>query len=216
MSNSSKYEVKGKKDMNTKKSRIIQKIIEEYTVGDEDREVLEFGFKLLKNSILGFGAILIVAYLGGIFIPVVTASITAAIFRTFTGGAHAKSPAKCIIFGVVIFNILGIITVQMNKMIVEFRLWGVFITVLIIAIISFHFYAPADTPGKPISTKVHKDRLRFFSFSFLLLWGVFIGVYIKGAAMHQYLVLASCLGLLWQSISLWPITYSLFGHRQNG
>lgn len=199
--------------MNRKANELIQKITEQYQLSSEDQEVVLFGFNLLINSIIGYGAILILAYILDIFTSVFVITITASLFRAFTGGAHANSPVKCILYGAGIFNILGGIAVSIGNIIPNTRYIFFFIALsLFIAIISFYFYAPADTPGKPIATKIQKEKLRIFAYSFLCLWGLFFSI--RGATTDKHLVVASSIGLLWQSVSLWPVTYRVFGHKK--
>ena len=196
------------------KANFINKIAEEQKLSQDDTEVILFGYNLLVNSFLGLVSILAAAYILGIFKTVLVATITAAFFRAFTGGTHANSPTKCIVFGACIFNLLGLITVHLNNAISKTNYTGtLFIMVISIAAISFYLYAPADAPGKPITAKVHRKKLKTLAFISLLIWGIFIMVCFRGATMPQQLVLASCLGLIWQSVSLWPITYMLFSHK---
>jgi len=199
--------------MNKIGSRIIGKVAEQHHLNCEDTEVVLFGFNLLMNSILGLGAIFIVAYILGIIPTVLAVTITSVIFRAFTGGAHANSPIKCIVFGAIIFNALGIIAVRISNIILETNSLGIFAIVIFgTAAISFFIFAPADTPGKPIATKVQRNKLRLLSFIFLIIWGTFM-VCFRGATMYEHFVIASCIGLFWQSVSLWPVTYIIFGHK---
>ncbi|MDR5659174.1 accessory gene regulator B family protein [Serpentinicella sp. ANB-PHB4] len=192
--------------------KFIEKVSREKGLEKEDLEVLQFGYKLLIGSILGYLAILVPAYLFGTLTAVFSATITTSLFRVTSGGAHAKSQKQCIIFGMIIFNAIGSAAVYTSTMMNVGHVWVLFISTIVIATISLYLFAPADTPGKPISEKAQKSKLRFLSFSFLLIWVVILGLGFKGDYFNHQLVVASCFGLLWQSISLWPITYRFFGY----
>jgi len=188
--------------------KLIDNLNKELSLSSDQLEVVAFGYKLLVYSILGYLAIGILAYIAGTVVTTLTAAITASVFRIFSGGAHASTQKRCVAMGAIIFNILGFIANTYYSQIPMDLLMKISWGSAILALVSFIVYAPADTPGKPITSKVKKGKLKGISIVLLLLWCVAFNFIIKGEINinGQYLV-ASALGLAWQSVTLWPFAY---------
>lgn len=190
--------------------KLIDNLGKELDLSEDKIEVIAFGYRLFIYSIWGYLFIILVSYILGTLPATLTAAITASLFRIFSGGVHASSQKKCVIFGAVIFNLLGLI-VNLFSNDASWKLVNglVWITV-VITLVSFILYAPADTPGKPITTKVQIKKLKGISIVLLFIWCIFVHYVFKGEInINKLYLLASTAGLAWQSVSLWPITYKL-------
>ncbi|SHK34321.1 accessory gene regulator ArgB-like protein [Paramaledivibacter caminithermalis] len=175
---------------------------------DKDQEaILKYSIHLVISAIFSLGFALFAALLLGIFPNVLIIILTNAILRTFSGGAHSSSMLGCTIYGTVLMNILGIITkyTHPNKGILAIIIFIVFI----FSILIINKYAPADTPGKPITTKVKKQKLRKLSFSALFIWFGLCVLWYVGAIKSHMMIYASTLGVLWQCFSLTDWGYAL-------
>ncbi len=192
----------------TVEKKLLDILSKELDLSEDKIEVISFGYRLFIYSILGYLAIAVVSYFLGTLAATLTAAITASIFRIFSGGAHASSQKRCVIIGAVIFNLIGIVvTFYYNRITLEWMNWFCWIT-FIVAIITFILYAPADTPGKPITTKIQRSRLKKISIGLLILWLILINFVFKGETnIYKLHLLASTSGLAWQSVNLWPSTY---------
>ncbi len=188
--------------------RLISSLQKELNLTTDQLEVVGFGYRLLIYSIWGYLFIILLAYLFNTVQVTLTAAITASLFRIFSGGAHASTQKRCVVVGAIIFNVLGLISSTYHPYLSVDQLRGVLWVVAILAFISFILYSPADTPGKPISSEVQKKKLRSISILLLIGWFILFNFVIKGETdtNRQYL-LATSLGLAWQSVSLWPLTY---------
>lgn len=178
---------------------------------DGDQEaILRYSIHLVISGILSLGLALLVASLLGIFPYVLAILITNVIFRTFSGGAHSEGMVSCAIYGTVIMNILGMVVkyTHPEKSLIIIILFFIFM----FSIWSINKYAPADTPGKPITTKVKRDKLRKLSFSALFIWCLMCILWYTGFIKGYKLVYSSALGLLWQSFSLTDWGYALIHH----
>lgn len=188
--------------------RLMDNLGRELDLSEDKIEVITFGYRLFIYSIWGYVLIILTSYILGTLPATLTAAVTASLFRIFSGGVHANSQKKCVVFGAVIFNLLGLI-VNLFSNGASWKLANglVWITA-IIALVSFILYAPADTPGKPITTKVQIKKLKGISITLLFIWCIFVHYVFKGETnMDKLYLLASTAGLAWQSVSLWPITY---------
>jgi len=190
--------------------KLMNSLNNELALSNEEVEVITFGYRLFIYSVFGYLVIAILAYLLGTLGATLTAAITASLFRIFSGGAHASTQKRCVAVGAIIFNILGFVAnIYYDNLSIAMLKQFSWI-VAIIALISFIVYAPADTPGKPIATKVQRYKLKWISIGLLIVWFILTNFVFKVETnIHKLYFLASILGLTWQSVSLWPVTYRL-------
>ncbi len=172
--------------------------------------ILRYSIELIISGAFSLGLALFVALFLGVFPNVFIIMITSAVFRTFSGGAHSSTMFGCAIYGTVIMNIFGLITKHTNP--TKSFLGIILMTIFIFSLWSFYKNAPADTPGKPITTKVKREKLRRLSFFTLFIWCIVCLLWYTGLVKNYTIIYASALGLLWQSFSLTHWGYALFYH----
>lgn len=188
--------------------KLIDSLNSNLHLSQDEIEVVAFGYRLFVYSILGYLAIAILACLLGTLKVTLTAAITASIFRIFSGGAHASTQKRCTIIGAVVFNILGIIADTLHIYLTLDMLNWILWVVSSISLVCFVLYAPADTPGKPITSKVTRSKLKIISIALLVVWFMLFNLIVKGEInIYRQYLLATSLGLAWQSVSLLPSTY---------
>lgn len=188
--------------------KLIDSFKKELKLSEDKLEIITFGYRLFTYSFWGYFFIALLAYLLDTLQATLTAALTASIFRIFSGGAHASNQRRCVIIGTLIFNILGLLATICYNVIPLYLLNWLFGVMAIIALTIFIIYAPADTPGKPITIKVQRSKLKGISIVLLVFWVMFCKFVFKGETnIRKLYLLASTLGLAWQSISLLPITY---------
>lgn len=188
--------------------RLADTLRKEIGLAEDYIEVAIFGYRLFAYSLIGYILIGLVAYLLGTMGTTLVAAVTASIFRIFSGGAHASSQKRCVIVGTVVFNVIGLFSTAYYRVIPMYLLNYFFAVTAVTALTIFIIYAPADTPGKPISARVQKNRLKGISVILLGFWIIFCNFIFKGETnIYKPYFLSSTLGLLWQSITLLPITY---------
>jgi len=175
----------------------------------KDQEVLLYSLTLVKSALMGYGLLFLVSYIFGVWQYTLIAAVTASIFRVISGGAHASSPMRCSIIGILLFTSFG----WMAEMVGDINRLVVVSLVLILASVSFlifYRYAPADTPSKPINSHAQRKYLRVISFSLLVLWtstALYSTYSFSGYPYVNYL-LAGMLGLAWQVFTLTPLGYT--------
>jgi accessory gene regulator B len=179
----------------------------------QDQEVLLYGLTLVKSFFLGYGFLLLVSFIFGVWSFSLTAAVTASVFRVFSGGAHASSPIRCTIIGVVLFTGFGALagSVTYTAEVYPF-ITLTFTAIFLLSFIVFYRYAPADTPGKPISSQAQKKYLRTISFSLFGLYCVSVFLFVNSFSGYPYMnyLTASMLGFFWQVFTLTPLGYSLY------
>lgn len=189
---------------------VIDSFKKNLDVDANQEAILRFSIHVITSAIFSLGLALVVGLLLGTFTNVLIIALTTAIFRSFSGGAHSSTMFGCAIYGTAIMNTLGIIAkyTHPDKGILSI----IILITFLFAFWSINKYAPADTPGKPITTKVKRQKLRKLSFLTLFIWcGICITWY-TGFTKFYVLVYSSALGVLWQSFSLTDWGYALLHH----
>jgi len=192
----------------------MEKTLKEFTnfistETEKDQEVLLFGLRLLLSYIIGFLLLTIISYLLGIHFYTLTAAVTASILRVFSGGTHASSQTRCCLLGIIIFIPMGFIAKLFSPG--EQFLVLLVIGIIIYGLVIINKYAPAATPGKPISSQIQRDVLRRNSFIVLILWGIIclMGLVFNDNLLLSALLFPTALGMFWQLSSLTPFGYAL-------
>lgn len=189
--------------------KITEKFKEELGLGEDDTEVLNYSLTVYSTTVIGYGVIILAALPFGVVDTALASVITSSMLRIFSGGAHASVSRNCILGGGVIFTFLGLFA----KLFVptsSIMLWLTIFGAAGFAFWSVYRYAPADTPGKPITTKKAKDKLRKYSFMVLVGWVAAIFLCLMGFVnVSANLLYASTLGIIWQGFTLTHSGYRL-------
>ncbi|GAB6137462.1 accessory gene regulator ArgB-like protein [Halanaerobaculum tunisiense] len=177
------------------------------TAKKEDR--IRFGIEILISTVISLSFSLILAWLLGIFKPVVFILFTSAILKVVSGGIHLKSVWECASFGAVIINLLGLISLEIKEVVYDHWLLVLVVSSLYI-ISSLLLWSPAEVAEKPIKDKRHRRKLRLISLvlAILLLTMVFLSFYLY----QDRFVLVNVsiiLGLLFQAVTINPLAYKL-------
>lgn len=159
--------------------------------------IIQMGISITLVGI--FGAIF------GVFLEALIVSFTGSILRKSSGGAHADSPGKCTIIGIIISVGLALIC---KKNILSTR------AVIIIGVFVFlwAYYliwrlAPVDSPAKPITNEKKRERLKKSSIVILSIYLVIVTLnivffYLKGNANLLIYSLCMYFSIVWQVFSL--------------
>ncbi|WP_238134169.1 accessory gene regulator ArgB-like protein [Calderihabitans maritimus] len=174
-----------------------------------DEDVVLFGLRLFLTSFSGYVALILFAAFWGIFHYALAAAVTVSLFRVFSGGAHATSPLRCNLIGLSVFLTLGFLVKLLPQ--APGPLWTA--TISLVGIFVIYKYVPAETPGKPISSKVQRKYLRIISFILLIAWGMgcTLALWQPTKFVTPDIILSSSLGMMWQLLTLTPIGYRIVG-----
>lgn len=127
-------------------------------VSEEKREVLLFGLTRILEDIPKYIFIFLVCYFLKILPELLVALIATICYKTFIGGAHARTNIECLILSTLYF----IIPILISKYI-TFSNIVLYILYAIIFIFSLYVVlkvAPADTEEVPIINKKIRKRLK--------------------------------------------------------
>lgn len=134
---------------------------------EEKQQIIGYAVEILILDILGFililavGACLKSAFYAGI------AGISGGLLRRLSGGAHLDNPIKCLVFGAIMYGILGFtsrIIIEVSGASLSFFLnLGLLLSFMIV-----YLYAPVDSAAKPIRSIVLRKKLKYGSVAFLL------------------------------------------------
>jgi accessory gene regulator B len=173
----------------------------------EREEILAYGaFNLFHTA----WSIFLVALFGVLFDVLIYAlflSFTAAWLRKYSGGAHATSPNRCAIIGVIVFDGLAVL---IDKFIISIDIVFLIIHTILSFLCTYYViykFCPVDSPSKPIRKAETIKRLRKNSFKTIyILIGITITLFVFYFQLGQVqlLKIISCIstGILWQSLTL--------------
>ncbi|NLO89943.1 MAG: accessory gene regulator B family protein [Clostridia bacterium] len=178
----------------------------------KDQEVLLYALLLVKTSILSYTLLFLFSWVLGVWQWAFAAALTAAIFRVFSGGAHASHPIRCSIIGATVFTTVGALVATFYIPVGNYQFGMILLVVFVISSVIFYIYVPADTPGKPITSQVQRTYLRIISYSLLVVWSAAVYFLFISArdVFAESLIIASLGGLCWQVFTLTPPGYLVF------
>lgn len=152
-----------------------------------------------------FGAVIIAAMLLGLLGPALAASLSGAFLRAVSGGAHLSRPGRCLLVSTLLALGFGWAGRAVTPHFIPPLLAALAVLVGIVGAVLLFFYAPAETPAKPIPP-VRRRKLKIASFIFLGLWLGWFFIF-RG---RQGLPAAGLFGLAWQLLTITPAGYRLY------
>ena len=164
-----------------------------------------FALENLFLFVATFGAILLSAAVMGLLGPALAASLTGAMMRAVSGGAHLGRPGRCILISTLLALGLG----WAGRAAAPFLIPPVS-TILALAVgtagvVVLFLHAPAETPAKPIPAP-QRRALRAVSLVLLGAWLLVFLILPSGRDLPA----ASLFGLLWQILTITPAGYRLY------
>jgi accessory gene regulator B len=167
----------------------------------DQREIARFGLQTLLYPIANFLLICLAGWLLGCLWAMVAAALTTIVLRSFSHGAHSRTPLTCILIGLVAFSIFGKTAALLAPSLSSEQLLPIILAGFIPSLIAVWRLAPADSPAKPITSPRDRQKLRLYSLitacSILVMQIILL---IAGKA--SVIVLATGLGFWWQAFSL--------------
>lgn len=189
---------------------IAVRIAKALDLDEDNKEVIAYGAFSLIQTIWSIILVMIFGAIFHVFWEAIFISFSGALLRKYCGGAHATSPNRCAIIGVIIC--VG------NALILDKILFYTSpLYILTFCCLTFIFtyyviykYSPVDTPNKPIVKEETKRRLRKSAFKMTHFYVVIITIlylyYIKEKSYTALMVISSIsIGVLWQDITLFSV-----------
>lgn len=189
---------------------IASKISKVLDLDDDKQEVIAYGAFSLIQTIWSIVLVMIFGALFNVFWEAIIISFSGALLRKYCGGAHATSPNRCAVIGVIISVGIALI---LDKIL--FYTSDIYIMIYVCSIFIFTYYviykySPVDTPNKPIvneETKKHLRKSAFKMTNFYFVIIVLLYIYYTKEKSYTSLMVVSSIstGVLWQDITLFPL-----------
>jgi len=174
-------------------------------VDNEKAEIINYGLKCFISSISKCIVIVLLSYFLGILDLVIISMISFCFYRTFAGGAHAKTHIACLLSSSAIF--ISSVYIAMYTSFYFGKTSKIYLLIFIINLIIIYLYAPADVKQKPILNKNFRKRMRVCSFLSMSLIIIFALAVINNNLISNLIVLTT----LFQGITMLPIFYKILG-----
>jgi len=178
--------------------KLTNGITKDLDYNEEKKEIIAYTIETVLLSICGTFLIIILGCLLNALVPVVTAAVFGGILRRLSGGAHFNMPLKCLLFGTVIYSLIGVLA----KKLIGHNLTNqhVLILILLISLLIVAILAPVDSQTKPIHSVVLRKKLKISSMILII---VLLLIIINSS--NILLNVSAVLGIFYQSITLLPI-----------
>ena len=196
-------------------SKLIQNFAHKISreTGYNDTGVIVFGLQSLVSLIANYAVLAVLAFFLHVFPHAIIAAFTSSSLRVFSGGSHASSPLRCVIFGTVVFLMLGGIAVTLASF-TSTPLFAVLaIMIALLATAAIFKYGYATTHKKPLNSYAHGKKLRSIAITVLFAWLAVILYlsYFHILSLQSRVFMASALtGIAWHTFCLTP-----WGHKVN-
>ncbi|KTE92800.1 accessory gene regulator ArgB-like protein [Desulfitobacterium hafniense] len=179
-------------------SNVTKLITRELDYDEDKKEIIAYAIETSLLAIIGTLLLILFAMIINVLKSALIAAVFGVLLRRVSGGAHFSTPTKCLVFGAVLYTILGFLAQNFvqYQLIPDYMIWlSLAISLLIVA-----FLAPVDSESKPIHSKSLRKKLKASSVGFVVI------AFIVGLVSTDPLLNVSmCLGILYQSLTLLPL-----------
>ncbi|MEL7565029.1 MAG: accessory gene regulator AgrB [Dehalobacterium sp.] len=177
---------------------VAKYISHETECDNEKQQVIAYAVEGLLLTIGGFVLIVFVGAVFGAAFPAAVTAFAGGSLRRFSGGVHAETPLKCMLFSSLGYGLAASAGNYLSKLVVIDNTY--LILTLVFCLLLVAYYAPVDCPAKPIHSTVLRKRLKIGSICFVVL--IIALVIILDSASIK---LALILGVFLQSLTLLPL-----------
>lgn len=136
-------------------SKRILELISSKEQTDGEKEILLFGITRIVEDIPKTIGIVIIGLILGIIKEIAIVTLVILLYKTLTGGVHAKTNLGCFIYSVVFY--LAIIYTAKLLVLVDISKYSVYSIIYIFSLYTIFVYVPADVPEIPkVNLKLRK------------------------------------------------------------
>jgi accessory gene regulator B len=189
---------------------IIRALDKTLSLDDDQKAITEYALYNVLVTLAVVSGLTLVSLLLGLAPVAFTALCSGAAFRWSMGGAHYSRPSWCIlasIAGPIIMAGLASYASQLSTFTAHTLLIGIILVLFVFASAIIYLYCPAETENNPLPER-RKPQLRRISYATLIMW-LAIMLYLLRLD-HISLLLASCLALVRQLLSVTPVGFRMF------
>lgn|GEM_PF-595846 len=168
---------------------------------------LRYGLEIILGALIKGAVLFFLAHLLNILPHVALALAAAGFFRLLSGGAHCSSYGRCLVLGVTVYLLTGLVAVSMAKFVTPPLLTGMAAIVILGAAACTFKWAPGEVPCRAMGGRREIMTFKFLSLLYLALWAaLFLHL---ASRVNGSLLLASLLALTMQTLSFTPLGYGL-------
>ncbi|SHI37797.1 accessory gene regulator B [Desulfofundulus thermosubterraneus DSM 16057] len=176
---------------------------------EEQEEIAAYSLLILFQTVISLLGVSLVAWLAGCLPAALATLFTSAFLRSFSGGAHCTSPARCTILSILTVPLFGTLATNLAPFFSRPLLALVILAGGALAFAVVWQLAPVDSPAKPITSSRERQRFRWLSLAAVLSIVTFqLALLLLSSPNMAILILAAEMGMLWQVFSL-----TRTGHR---
>ena len=179
-------------------NKLTEVITNELDYNEDKKEIIAYAIETTLLFVLGSFLIILLGYAFNALIQAVIAATFGGLLRRVSGGAHFKTPLKCLIIGSIIYSSIGVFA----KKLLDYNLINQYILYLflLVSFLLVAFLAPADSEAKPIHSSSLKFKLKISSMVFII-----VSYLIIHFVDNPVLSVSAVLGVSYQSLTLLPI-----------
>ena len=178
---------------------------------EEEKEILLFGITRIVEDIPKAIGTVVICLLLGIIKEMIIVTIVLVLYKTFTGGVHAKTNIGCFMYSVLFY--LAIIYSARFLAFTGINRIGVYVLIYIFSIYSIFVYVPADVPEIPkVNEKIRKS-LKIKSIVALNLLYIISLVFIKNVQIQNLIVYSIFFIGLMTTRSVYSIFRAQYGYE---
>ena len=169
-----------------------------------EEKKIRYGLEAFYNFITKLIVLIILAVIFNLVFELILLSLIYSTLRLYGFGLHAKTSLQCWITTLPIY-LGGCLLIK--YLVIPNSIAGI---IWIFGFLSFLFFAPADTPARPLIHKEKRIRAKVLSIIILIMYLV-LYLYQSNTVIHNAILYA----LLMESISINPLIYKLTGTTFN-
>ncbi len=176
----------------------------------EEIEVLNYGLFMIIHTIAGMILTVLVGIITGLTMEIVIITITGALFKRYTGGAHASTPERCLIIGIILSLFLSILTKFMVS-IMNINTIGILSTIILVySYYTLYKRCPVPSKNKPLKKESIRKKLRKKAINLIKIYiSMIVILYFSSIIFNidifKTIIVSCLLGILFQTISLTEI-----------
>lgn len=156
------------------------------TITDDEKDVLNFGVTRIVEDVPKYIIMLTIALLTNTIKELGLVFLIMVVYKTFIGGAHARTNLICLISSNITFFTPIIISklIDINNVV----LTVMYITIAIISLLVIYFIAPADTEEVPIINAKKRKMLKIKGFISLTIIYTILILFINNSDIKEILL----------------------------
>lgn len=172
-------------------------------IDSDQREIMMFGVTRVLEDTPKYVLIFVISILLGILKEVGIVLLIATIYKTFLGGAHARTNITCFIFSSIFFITPALISkyIQLNDMVF-------YIGLVLVNLFSLYVilkYAPSDTEEVPVLNKNKRKTMKILAIISQIIIDISLVLFIKNNVIRQIILIT----MLYSNFTATNIAYKI-------